>query len=280
MLVWNCEWNQCLHLIYEEMLLAIERIICSLKLKGMAPLTGVLQPSVSGQCEPQMAYSILHGVPGRSPPIYCQPCVSYSYNVRVWKQTNQRSWFLMRLDFVRLYFTLKVFVIWLVDTAPYGSHCHNTNFQTCWTAKHLLPCATVQAVLAVCFLKSNLWLYGTQNSYHFIFSAWYTTGMEQLQQCNAPVMTGFLKRKKEKKKETTCHSHIGSLHSVRDKSGVPFNSKGRQSETREDSLTVWGRLEAQNRCYYLINNSVGQGWASSSAPLWGPVWYLLSTQNI
>lgn len=47
------------------------------------------------------------------------------------------------------------------------------------------------------------------------------------------------------------------------RSSVPFNTKGRPSKTKEsDSLTVWGRLVAHNRCYPLINNTVSQGWAS------------------
>lgn len=57
-----------------------------------------------------------------------------------------------------------------------------------------------------------------------------------------------------------------SLHGERDKSAVPFNTKGRQSKTEEDSLTVWGRLVAHNRCYFLINNSVCQGWAWAPHP--------------
>lgn len=63
-----------------------------------------------------------------------------------------------------------------------------------------------------------------------------------------------------------------SLHGERDKSTVPFNTKGRQSKTEEDSLTVWGRLVAHNRCYSLINNSLCQGWASAPHPSEAPVY--------
>ena len=71
----------------------------------------------------------------------------------------------------------------------------------------------------------------------------------------------------DKKKTKQNNSNLSPPHcSGRDKSSVPFNTKGRQSKTEEDSLTVWGRLVAHNRCYSLINNSVCQGWAWAPHP--------------
>lgn len=68
------------------------------------------------------------------------------------------------------------------------------------------------------------------------------------------------------KKTITSHPHTVAYNSEGGKSSVPFNTKGRQSKTEEDSLTVWGRLVAHNRCYSLINNSVCQGWACAPHP--------------
>lgn len=101
--------------------------------KWMAPVTGVLQPSVWDRSEPQMACSGPHGVSarrvGRSPPIYCQPYAGCSYADKVketWNQKhlNQGPLFLSH----RRYYSL----VWLVHAAPYGFVCHNTHSQTWW----------------------------------------------------------------------------------------------------------------------------------------------------
>lgn len=59
------------------------------------------------------------------------------------------------------------------------------------------------------------------------------------------------------------------------KSWVGLKANKIKADSLKPSRAVWRRLEQHSRCYSLINNSVCQGWASSSPPLWGPVRELL-----
>lgn len=68
--------------------------------------------------------------------------------------------------------------------------------------------------------------------------------------------------KKNKQTKTTGHPHTACT--VKETSPqCPLTQKADRLKPKEsDSLTVWGRLVAHNRCYPLINNTVCQGWAS------------------
>lgn len=135
-----------------------------------------------------------------------------------------------------------------------------------WPSQHTHTCGIASLLTLswswvglVCFLMSHLCLFNTTNG-----------NMKSLL-CRIHCMcllTCWLSRMlmdfwlKNKTQNNLSPPPPHCLHGERDKSAVPFNTKGRPSKTEEDSLTVWGRLVAHNRCYSLINNTVCQGWAS------------------
>lgn len=130
------------------------------------------------------------------------------------------------------------------------------------THTHLLNCKSLNSVLELGWFglfpdESSVPFYTTNGNMKSLLCRIHCMC---LQTCwLSRMQMGFWFQNKTKKNNL---SPPHCLHGERDKSAVPFNTKGRPSKTEEDSLTVWGRLVSHNRCYSLINNTVCQGWAS------------------